>query len=248
MILGIDTAGAVASVALVEGGKVLVERIHPHLGSRAAPAGFSLSRGSHAEVLLPLIQELLEETRASLDDISGLALSIGPGSFTGLRIGLATVKGLAYECGLPVVGISTLHAHAARVERFDGIVCALLDARKQEVYTALFRSASCRLERITKDELTSIEKALARVRSQRDGSNDALAFVGDGAAAYEKVIGQEFRGAGLFFDPGSVAAAVARLAEGPLRAGLSEDIGTLAPFYLRSSGAESKLRKSSLTC
>ena len=247
MILGIDTAGAVASVALVQDGKMLAERIHLDSGSRASYAPTSLPKGNHAEVLLPLIEGLFEAAGVTLDRVTGLALSIGPGSFTGLRIGLATAKGIAYECGLPVVGISTLQANAARVKNFDGIVCALLDARKHEVYTALFRRTECRLDRISDDELTSIENALARARLQ-NGANDVLGFVGDGAKAYEKAISSEFSASAVFFHDSSAATAVARLAEERLSAGLNDEIGTLTPVYLHPSEAETKLRKSYLTC
>ena len=247
MILGIDTAGAVASVALVKGGAALAERMHPDRDSRPSRSPFFSPKGNHAEVLLPLIQELREESGWSLERLTGIALSIGPGSFTGLRIGLATAKGIAYEWGVPVAGVSTLHAHAARIKNFNGVVCALLDARKREVYTALFRSAGCRLERLAEDQLTSIQNALARARSLAD-EGGAFGFVGDGARAYEKVIEREFGGGAVFFDKGSVAAAAACLAEERLSAGLSDDIGALAPVYLRSSEAETKLVKSHLTC
>lgn len=245
MILGIDTAGATASVALVHDGRLLAERVCPNLRPRASRSTISSPKGNHAEVLIPLIQELFEETGKSLEDLAGIGVSIGPGSFTGLRIGLATAKGIAYERGLPVAGVSTLHANAARVENFDGTICPLLDARKQEVYAALFRSSRCRLERMTEDELTTVDKALARAQSL--AGDGALGLVGDGAMAYEKVIERGLGGGALFFDTGSVAGAVARLAEGRLSAGDSDDLGVLAPLYLRPSEAESKLGKSHLT-
>jgi tRNA threonylcarbamoyl adenosine modification protein YeaZ len=84
-------------------------------------------------------------------EIAGIAVSIGPGSFTGVRIGLSTVKGLAYGADMPAVGISTLHAIAARVSGFDGIVCPILDARKRDVYAAIFRKQGNQLERLAAD-------------------------------------------------------------------------------------------------
>jgi tRNA threonylcarbamoyladenosine biosynthesis protein TsaB len=246
MILGIDTASAIASVALVSGGQLLAERIHAG-ASAGAISGASSPRGNHAEVILPLIQSVLQDAGAGMEQVRGIAISIGPGSFTGLRIGLATAKGIAYEVGLPVAGVSTLHANAARVKNFEGVVCALLDARKGEVYTALFRRAGCGLERLTDDELTSIEKALALARSQKNGANAAMGFVGDGIKAYGNAIAGEFGAGALYFNQGSVAAAAALLAEGRLGARSGDEIGSLAPVYLRPSEAEAKLLKSSLT-
>src|ERR1700754_2616032 len=106
MILGIDTATSTASAALVENGRLLGEQIHGDR-SPAPSSGISTPKGNHAEIVLPLIQSLLKPTGTSIDALCGIAVSIGPGSFTGLRIGLATAKGIAYERGLPIVGVST---------------------------------------------------------------------------------------------------------------------------------------------
>ncbi|HEY3166171.1 MAG TPA: tRNA (adenosine(37)-N6)-threonylcarbamoyltransferase complex dimerization subunit type 1 TsaB, partial [Candidatus Binatia bacterium] len=145
-ILGIDTATAAASVALIEDGKLVAEEIQSKTG-KSSDREMGQRRGNHAEIVLPLIQSVLGKTRTTAADLSGIGISIGPGSFTGLRIGLATAKGIAYECGLPLVGVSTLQANAARVTGFDGIVCSLLDARKSEVYFALFRRIGADFER-----------------------------------------------------------------------------------------------------
>src|SRR3989337_343256 len=137
-IVGIDTSSATASVALLEDGQIIAERGHPSsiAGHAAGLAGF---KSNHAAILIPLIESVARQARVSLPEVSGIALSIGPGSFTGLRIGLSTVKGLAYGWRIPVVGVSTLLRHAATITGWDGLVCPLLDARKKEVYAALFR-------------------------------------------------------------------------------------------------------------
>ena len=127
-ILGVDTATSTASVALIEDGRLVAEEVHSSRGS-ANQSQTVNSRVNHAEIILPLIEAALRKAAASLRDLSGLAVSIGPGSFTGLRIGLSTVKGLAYGLDIPVVGISTLLANAARVNDFDGLICSFLDAR-----------------------------------------------------------------------------------------------------------------------
>ena len=249
MILGIDTATSTASVALVENGQLVGEQRDTQPARATAPAG-STPKGNHAEVILPLIQSILKQAETSIGRLSGIAVSIGPGSFTGLRIGLATAKGIAYECDLPIVGVSTLHANAARVTQFDGTICSLLDARKGEVYSALFRRYDSQLVRLTNDALTSIDKALNHVREQ-DGVGGGLSlFIGDGAKAYEKIIEREFGVAAAIFSDsdGSVAAQVARLAESRFHVRLSDDIGALRPVYLRPSEAETKFGKTHLTC
>ena len=153
-VIGIDTASGAASVALVENGLLLSEKTD----LRCESARDAIRRGdksNRAETLLPLIELLFESTGVSLQNISGCALSIGPGSFTGLRIGLSTVKGLAYGWQIPVVGVSTLFAHAARVTDHEGLICALLDARKNEVYAAVFRKTADIVNRVTDDAVAS---------------------------------------------------------------------------------------------
>jgi tRNA threonylcarbamoyladenosine biosynthesis protein TsaB len=237
-ILGIDTATPTASVALIDDQKLLAEQIHGQAriaGDKATPQ----PKGNHAEVILPLIRSLLDRASLSLEELSGIALSIGPGSFTGLRIALATVKGIAYEWGLPVVGVSTLHANAARVDD-DGFICSLLDARKNEVYAALFRRAGKTLTRLSEDAVLSVSRV-----------NDLLChygainpfLVGDGARTYESQLKNSFGGAlrvSAGDEFGSVAAQAAILARERFLAAADDDIGALAPVYLRPSEAESK--------
>jgi len=127
LLLGVDTATEVASWALWRDGALL--------GERAAEAGRPTAEG-----LLPALDALLATTGVTLDDIGGFAVSIGPGSFTGLRIGVATVKGLAFAPAKPVVGVPTLAALACHAEG-PGAVAALLDARRGEVYAAGFARA-----------------------------------------------------------------------------------------------------------
>ena len=241
MILGIDTATTTASVALVEDGKLVAEEVH--LESPRGGGGLSPSaRANHATTLLPLVERLLQRTRISLDEISALAVSIGPGSFTGLRIGLSTVKGLAYGWDIPVVGVPTLAAMAARVTDRDGFICPLLDARKREVYAALFVKQGKKLERMTSDLVSSPEKIIERIRSL--GKEEPCLFIGDGTRTYGDLI-QSSLGERAILTLGesypSCASAVARLAEERVQRGEFDPLGPLVPLYLRPSEAE--LRK-----
>jgi tRNA threonylcarbamoyladenosine biosynthesis protein TsaB len=248
IILGVDTATAAASVALVEDGKLIAEEIHSN-SEKSSTGSVAQPRGNHAEIVLPLIQSMLTKARVAVADLSGIAVSIGPGSFTGLRVGLATAKGIAYECGLPLVGVSTLHANAARVPDFDGVICSLLDARKSEVYFALFRHDGQDLKRLTEDAMSSIEGALDQLRNF-DRASASVLFIGDGATTYEKVLARDFASAQIFAGKGysSMAAQVAGLAEERFRAHSTDDLALLAPVYLRPTQAETKRIEYAVTC
>ena len=239
-IVGIDTSSTTASVALVEDDRLLAERRHP--GSSVGAAGdLAGLKSNHAEILLPLIESVMVEGRVTLAQVSGIAVAIGPGSFTGLRIGLSTVKGLAYGWNTPVVAVSTLLAQAARVGEFDGVICALLDARKNEVYAALFRKRKDSLTRLTEDFLAPVGSVIDRVRSTVGGLPCLL--IGDGARRYETLLQDSLDGGARLCAEDSVAscaAAVARLGMERLRNSESDDLGQLAPVYLRPSEAEAK--------
>jgi tRNA threonylcarbamoyladenosine biosynthesis protein TsaB len=247
-VLGIDTASPTASVAIVEDGALIAEEIRDR-GGAARNAASPTLKGNHSEIVLPLVDAVLAKSGSRLDGLSGIAISIGPGSFTGLRIGLATVKGLAYDRQLPVVGVSTLLANAARVKELSGMICSLLDARKREVYAGLFQSNGQRLTRLTEDTIDSLRKILDLVKSLREANDQSVIFTGDGATVYEKLLLDEFAPFGqVAGGNSSVAAAVAALGIERFSNGTADDLGALAPLYLRPSEAESKLGKSRLTC
>jgi tRNA threonylcarbamoyladenosine biosynthesis protein TsaB len=193
---------------------------------------------------LPLIEAVLSAASASLQNLSGLAVSIGPGSFTGLRIGVSTVKGLAYGLGIPVVGVSTLLANAARVNDFDGLICSLLDARKGEVYAALFRRNGTALTRLTEDQAEGIADVTAELIWKFNGAESCL-FIGDGSTAYATSLIDALGDRAILRSGDSspsMASAVACLAAKRLKAGGEYNLGSLAPVYLRPSEAELKRR------
>ena len=239
-VLGIDTATTTASVALVNEGSLILEETYP---SPAQSGKFPLTsnRANHAEIVLPLVEGLLKRSGLTLPELSALAVSIGPGSFTGLRIGLSTVKGLAYGWNVPVVGVSTLFAMAARVTDWDGLICPFLDARKKEVYTALLSKKAEGLERLTEDVVSSPNRIIQHIQSI-NGQKPCL-FIGDGTRVYGDLIkkglgDQAILSLGESFT--STAAAVARLGEGRVLKNESDPLGSLAPVYLRPSEAELK--------
>jgi tRNA threonylcarbamoyladenosine biosynthesis protein TsaB len=237
MILGIDTSTATASVALVGDGKLLFEEVRS--GQRKSGLLSVAERANHAETLLPLVDAVLKKAALSVADLSAFAVSIGPGSFTGLRIGLSTVKGLAYRSGIPVVGVPTLLAIAHRVQDWEGSICPFLDARKHVVYAALFRKKGETPERLTEDCVCAPERVLELARSLANG--EPCLFVGDGTKVYGELIRSSLGKMG-FLTLGesypSTASAVAHVAEDRLRQQRSDPVGELVPLYLRPSEAE----------
>ena len=239
--LGLDTSTATASVALIEDGRLILEEVRRGRAKGNGPTALN-PRANHAETLLPLVENLLKNSNRSWEQISALAVSIGPGSFTGLRIGLSTVKGLAYGWDVPVIGVPTLLAVAARVTGWNGLICPLLDARKKEVYTALFRTTGGKgLERLTEDLVCSPERILQHIQSL--GGEPCL-MIGDGPEVYERLI-KEILGEETLITSGesypSIAYSVACIAEERVRRGELDAPGSLVPLYLRPSEAELKL-------
>ncbi|HEY1267104.1 MAG TPA: tRNA (adenosine(37)-N6)-threonylcarbamoyltransferase complex dimerization subunit type 1 TsaB [Candidatus Binatia bacterium] len=235
LILGIDTATTTASVALVDGGNIVREARHE------PPRNGGPLRSNHAAVLLPLIDQLLQGSGRNLRDVEAFAVTLGPGSFTGLRIGLSTVKGLVYGSDTPLIGVPTLHAVAARVDDHEGFICPFLDARKKEVYAALFRRNRGGLERVSEDVVAPPAAVLDAARRQIASAR--CLFIGDALVAYEALVkaalgAQALSTLGAGYS--STAAAVARIAEEKLRRGDYDAVGPLAPIYLRPSEAELK--------
>ena len=142
-ILAIDTSTASGSIALLEDDRLIAELT-------------TCSQKTHAERLLPSIKGLLEGADARIEEIDCFAVTKGPGSFTGLRIGLSTVKGLAWSLHKPVIGVSTLEALAMNIPYADKPICPILDARKKEVYAGIykFQDASSKMQDINKDFAT----------------------------------------------------------------------------------------------
>ena len=168
-ILSVDSSAIVASVAISDDGRLLAE--------------YTLNnKNTHSETLLPMIESLLSFFSMSADDVDLFAVSTGPGSFTGVRIGTATVKGLAFAKGKPCVGVSTLEAIAYNLRFHKGIVCPVMNARRSQVYTAIFRSDGEKLERLTDDLAISISELDTMLAEY----NEEIVLAGDGYDICEK--------------------------------------------------------------
>lgn len=219
-ILAIDTATQTCSAAIVDDDAVVVEIIRDR-------------GGTHTRVLMKMVDEMFSAAGMRPADIDGFAVTIGPGSFTGLRIGLATVKGLAFARNRPIAGISTLDALVAPIPGVAGRVCAMIDARRGEVYTALYRFDSPRWVSEGPARAESPQKAVAAIHGP-------TVFVGDGALAYKDVITAGAKCCAFPTDPGQHvirASVVAGLGLDRILSGHAGDAFTLTPLYLRKSDA-----------
>jgi tRNA threonylcarbamoyladenosine biosynthesis protein TsaB len=224
LVLGIDTATRIASVGLVRDGEPLDEES-------------CVAKSNHTETLLPLIARLLARSEVSLSEVGGIGVSIGPGSFTGLRIALSAVKGFAYALGQQVVAVPTLEALAHTVSDWPENICPLLDARKGEVYAALFRrERHGSLERLTPDQVCTPHTLLDRLTTP-------CLFLGDALERYGDLI-VERCGPGARLLPFSTyhphGTTVAKLAWERLCRGESDDLSLLVPSYVRKPDAEFK--------
>ena len=226
--LAIDVSGRAMSAALAE----------------ASPAGprckgqSCLDTGkNHSLALLPMVDSLLENCGIKLSDVDGFAVTVGPGSFTGLRIGLATVKAWCDALDKPAIAVGSTDAMARAIDR-PGLVCPVFDARRSEVYAALFRDG----ERLTPDLAVSPEELCRKL----DAYDGPIAFGGDGLDPWEEVfrthLGDRFRA----IAPErrlNMASAAALIGLEKLEKGDTVDASSLVPVYLRLSEAEEKLQQ-----
>lgn len=197
-------------------------------------------RRLHSERLLSTVEWVLQEAGVELDHIDALAVSIGPGSFTGLRIGVATWKGLAYGLQKPLLGIPTLDAMTHVMPLESGLLCPLLDARMKEVFGAVYRFAAGHREKVLPDCACPIETFLnTSPFSTLEGASPPV-FLGDGARLYRERILAVLPSARFASGPLSLprASAVALEAFARMDAGDPGDPGMVAPVYLRKSQAE----------
>lgn len=223
-ILGIDSSGMVASAALVENDITLAE--------------YSVNyKKTHSQTLLPMLDEIVQMTEQDLREVDAIAVAAGPGSFTGLRIGAATVKGLAMALDKPVVPVPTCHALAYNLWGTDRLVCPILDARRNQVYTGVYeyedgiQRVLCEQAAMDIEELIIILKETGR----------RIIFLGDGVPVFGDRL-SEALGKACMFAPAHMnrqrAASVAALGMYYFSQGISESAEEHIPIYLRKSQAE----------
>lgn len=227
-ILAVDTSATAASVAVAEENKLIGE--------------FSINTAlTHSQTLMPMVDVLLKNTGLSVNDINAVAVNAGPGSFTGVRIGVAAVKGIAFPKNLPCVSVSTLESMAYNMLGNDCIVCSVMDARCSQVYNALFRVKGCTVTRITDDRalsLTDLKLELQNIREK-------VVLVGDGAVLCSEFLGSELENIMLapFNNRIQTASSVAYAAFEKINNGETLTADELMPVYLRLPQAQRELNK-----
>ena len=231
-VLGIESASMVASVAIVEDGNLVAEYTVNH-------------KKTHSQTLLPMIDEIVKMTETDLSELDGIAVSAGPGSFTGLRIGSATAKGLGLALDKPLMHIPTLDAMAWQLWGSDALICPIMDARRGQVYGSAYDcvSGEVPVAVIPADALELrefLEKAMEVVADEATPWK-RLVFLGDGVPVGKSVI-EETLNCPYYFAPAHVnrqrASAVAALGEVYLKRGKVESATEHTPDYFRVSQAE----------
>ncbi len=219
LILAFESSAKSASVALVRDGRLLSQSMQ-------------CSALTHSRTLLPMAEDMLKNAELSLRDVDLLAVAHGPGSFTGIRIGVSTVKGLAWGAQKPCVGVSTLEAMAWHGLAAGGLVCPVMDARRAQVYNALFRIEDGRPVRLCPDRAISLEELARELR----GLGEGVLLVGDGSELTARFL--EAQSLPFRVAPDNLvwqdAWGVAMAAAGKRAVGGEE----LLPVYLRLSQAE----------
>jgi tRNA threonylcarbamoyladenosine biosynthesis protein TsaB len=231
-ILAIDSSAISASAAVVEDDKLLGEF-------------YINTRQTHSQTLMPMVEQVLKCTCVPLNSIDLFAVSAGPGSFTGVRIGVACIKGMAMADKKPCAGVSTLEAIAQNLAHMDAIVCAVMDARCGQVYNAVFTANGGKLQRITEDRAISIEDLTKECKTIGEKYSKPLFLVGDGAKLCYNTTGFHELNASL--PPEHLlnqrAFGVAQSALALSEQGKTVTPAALAPIYLRMPQAERELRK-----
>ena len=221
-ILALESSAKAASCAVLADGEVLA-------------SAWQATGLTHSRTLLPMVEDMLKNSELSLGDMDAIAVAVGPGSFTGLRIGVAAVKGLAWGAEKPCIAVSTLEAMAWPLAHLEGNIVCAMDARRQQIYNAVFRAGSGTLTRLREDRAVSLEEAAGDLA----GLEGPMTIVGDGAK--------------LCFDFLTARGIACRMAPAHLRLQSAVGVGmaacrlwpegavsaqALAPVYLRLSQAE----------
>jgi len=224
-ILAIDSSANVASAAILEDDLLIAEYTVNH-------------KKTHSQTLMLMVDEIVKMSECELAEIDAIALAGGPGSFTGLRIGSASVKGLAMALDKPVVSIPTLEAMACNIFAADAVVCPMMDARREQVYTGIYGYDEKGELQVIKDQCAvAVQDILAEVNS----IGKKVIFLGDGVPVYESIIKEEVN-VPFLLAPANInrqrAASVGVRAFTYLKEGSTQTAAEHAPVYLRVSQAE----------
>lgn len=228
-ILGLDSSGIVASVAIVEDDVLIAEYTVNY-------------KKTHSQTLLPMLDEIAKMTELDLNSIDAIAVAAGPGSFTGLRIGSATAKGLGLALKKPLIAIPTVEGLAYNLYDISGLICPIMDARRKQVYTGIYRFTDHQLKVVEDQMAVPMETVIEKLNQY----GEAVTFLGDGVSVFHELIAEKMT-VPYSFAPAHVnkqrAAAVAALGEIYYRQGKTETAMEHVPDYLRVSQAERERAK-----
>ena len=216
-ILVIDTSGPVCGVAVMDETKVFCET-------------WAQNRLTHSVSLMPMAESALRSAGMGLKDLDAVAAVVGPGSFTGVRIGVATAKGLAQGAGLPCIPVDALEAMSRGAELFEGVICPIQDARAGQVYGAAFRGKA----RLMPDEALKLEAYLDRIRPM----GERFLFLGDGMPVHREAIREALGDRAIFAPPHLSALRPAAAGMAALESGRLTDYLSLEALYLRPPNAQ----------
>ena len=223
-VLAIDSSGLTATVAVVEDEQTVAEYTVNY-------------KKTHSQTLLPMIDEVKKMIDLDLSSIDAIAVSGGPGSFTGLRIGSATAKGLGLALKKPLIAIPTVEGLAYNLYDISGLICPIMDARRKQVYTGIYRFTDHQLKVVEDQMAVPMETVIEKLNQY----GEAVTFLGDGVSVFHELIAEKMT-VPYSFAPAHVnkqrAAAVAALGEIYYRQGKTETAMEHVPDYLRVSQAE----------
>lgn len=228
LVLSVDSSYSTATCALIKDDKILAE--------------INLNdKKQHSVILMRLIDSILKEYEIDINDIDAFIISRGPGSFTGLRIGMATLKGLAFASKKPLISVSTLDALAYNSISFQGIICPIMDALRDNIYTCLYKNENNNLIPLIKEQCLNINELVTILKEQ----TLPIIFVGDGVAKHKEFLQENIPNS--FFAPNHSnfpkASSVGELGIKKINDGVIENIDSINPIYLRKSQAEREYEK-----
>ena len=223
LVFGIDTC-CMAATAAIMNEKIMVAQTVINQNK------------THSQIMMPQIEQMFNGAEVEPSEVDAFAAAVGPGSFTGVRIGVATAKALAQAVNKPCIAVSTLEALAFSSKYFDGIISPILDARRNQVYNALFHGGKS-LERLTDDRALALDELLAQLKEY----GKKILFMGDATLVFEEEI-RSALGEMAYFAPKvsnlNLAGAVAEIGLDKLKRGETIEYGRLIPEYIRLSQAE----------
>ncbi|NLK27416.1 MAG: tRNA (adenosine(37)-N6)-threonylcarbamoyltransferase complex dimerization subunit type 1 TsaB [Clostridiales bacterium] len=223
-LIALDSSGLVASVAIVTEDAVLAEYTVNY-------------KKTHSQTLLPMLDEIVKMAKLDLSEIDGIAIAEGPGSFTGLRIGSATAKGLGLALGKPIIPVPTLDGLAYNLFGTDRLICPMMDARRKQVYTGLYEYKEDGLHVLIEQKAAAVEDIIDEINQ----TGKSVIFLGDGVEVYEAII-KEKTEVDYLFAPAHLnrqrAAAIGELGIQYYKQNRVQTAAEHAPAYLRLSQAE----------